>query len=305
MRRLILRLLLLVASAAGLAGAEPMRYVLPAPEGAADKRYEYYQSLLAAALEATRDKWGDYVLERHDLPMNAARATAEMLAGHAPTVLVRTTSVELEKTLRPIRIPLDKGLTGYRLFLIMQPTQARLDGVHDLAALRRFSIGQEVRWTDVGILRAAGFEVVTGDGYAGLFGMLRAGRFALFSRGANEIAAELASHAPQLPGLAIERQLLLYYPLPRYFFVAPDEAGRRLGERIEDGLRQLIRSGEFDRRYRVYKRDVLGGVKLNGRRLFRIPNPTLPAETPLDDPALWDDLRDEIGGNARLGQDAR
>ncbi|WP_374357847.1 hypothetical protein [Chitinimonas sp.] len=278
---------------ASLLQAAPLQIRHAPGQSSADQRYAYYWGLLQAALEANRARYGDYILQEQAAPMTAARATAEVERSGLINIIVRTADRELERKLRPIRIPLDKGLTGYRLFLINEDNQPQLDKVSNLAELARFEQGQDRSWVDVKILRAAGLPVVEGEGYDGLFQMLRAGRFTLFSRGVNEIASEFSAQQGAFPKLAIERQLMLYYPLPRYFYVARDSQGEALAARIEDGLQRLRRSGEFDRRYLEYKKRALGSLQLSGRRLFRIANPTLPTDTPMG-AEWWDDLKAEL-----------
>lgn len=124
------------------AAAEPMRYVYPPPESGADVRMNYYWELLQAALDETAHKWGPYTLTPYARQMNAGRAEILLTNGSEITVMTRTTSVAREQVLNPIRIPLDKGLTGYRLFLIKASTQHRLDTVRTQAQLQTFSIGQ-------------------------------------------------------------------------------------------------------------------------------------------------------------------
>lgn len=289
-------ILLMVLFGLGNAVAAPMRFVYPPPEGAADKRYEYYWSILTAALESNRDQFGDYQLVRYPIQMNGKRAQAQLQAGGEPNVLIRTTSKDLETQLLPIRIPVDKGLTGYRLFLVMDGMQQQLERVNDIDGLRRFTMGQEVRWSDVAVLKAAGFKVATGDDYTGLFGMLAIGRFALFPRGINEIVAERSNNLANFPNLRIERRFMLYYPLPRYFFVARSAEGQRMAARIENGLWRLIRNGEFERRYQAFKADQLRNLDFTGRILFKLHNPNLPPETPLANRQLWDDLPERMAG---------
>ena len=84
------------------------------------------------------------------------------------------------------------------------------------------------------------------------------------------------------------------YRMPRYFFVPRTEQGARMARRLEDGLRRMARSGEFDRRYRAYKRLVLTGVDLAGRRVFRLPNPQLSELAPTGEAFWWDDLAVEL-----------
>ena len=49
--------------------------------------------------------------------------------------------------------------------------------------------------------------------------------------------------------MVIEKRFMLYYPMPRYFFVPRTVDGELMAERIEDGLRRLWNSGEFEQRY--------------------------------------------------------
>ncbi|GAB3250872.1 hypothetical protein [Chitinimonas naiadis] len=284
--------------------AEPLQLSYLAGQNLADKRYEYYWGLMEAALKVNAAQYGPYSLVASSQAMSPARAVLEVESGGQINIIARTTSPELEKQLRPIRIPLDKGLTGYRLFLIRSESQARLQDVTRLADLAPFRVGQGRGWVDVQILRDAGLQVVEGEVYTGLFQMLRAGRFDLFSRGVNEISEELATARQQHDDLAIEKHILLYYPLPRYFFVARTPEGERIANRIENGLRRLMQNGEFDRRYKAYKKLALSGLSLSGRQLIRLPNNTLSAETPLGNPVYWDDLAAELAEHrpSRVGR---
>lgn len=288
---------LLVLVALWLAGASQgavMRYIHPPPEHAQDHRMDYYWQVLEAALRATQARWGAYELRPSTQEMNPDRAQKLLSKSQEITVLARATSAERESMLRPLRVPVDKGLTGYRMFLIQQSQQERLRAVQTVADLQGFRIGQKTQWVDVEILRHAGLQVEESLDYASLFRMLPAGRFDLLSRGVNEILLEWQTHREFNLELAIERHLLLYYPLPRYFFFAPSPEGERLARRVEQGLEALRRSGEFERLYLAYKREVLNGLELRGRRLLRIDNPSLTPQTPLQHPGYWDSLRAEL-----------
>lgn len=275
-----------------------MRYIHPPPESVHDHRMDYYWRLLEAALHATEPTWGPYEVAPSKQEMNSDRAQLLLSKSDAVTVIARTTSVERENALRPLRIPLDKGLTGYRLFLIQKPLQSRTLRVKTLKDLQAFRIGQKSMWVDVEVLQRAGLNVVGSLDYESLFRMLPAGRFDMISRGINEIQLEWETHSASNPDLAIERHILLYYPLPRYYFFAPTPEGARLAQRVGEGLALLRTNHEFDRLYNAFKREVLSGIELQGRQLIRIPNPTLPPQTPLDNPTYWDTLRAELTGTS-------
>ena len=297
----LLRIVILtVLLAAGAAVAQPMRFVYPPPEVPGDERHTYYWQLLDAALAANRARYGDYVLTPYSAPITFQRAAAEVEAGgRRVNIVSRATNLDLERRLLPVRIPLDKGLLGARMFLIMPEMQARLDRVVTLDDLRQFTIGQSSAWTDVRVLASAGLKLVLADGYTPLFGMLAARRFDLFARGAIEIESEWVANRQAYPELTIDRQLLLYYPMPRYYFVPRTREGERMAQRIEDGLQRLRRSGEFERRYQAWKKYVLKDLNLSGRVVLRLPNPELSPETPLADSYWWDDLAAEVDGASR------
>ncbi len=282
-RRCLLGALALVA----LPGraAEPLQVMVQGPESSGDNRNDYYWEVLQAALEKTRGQWGDFRLTV-GASMNGLRAVEELQMGNLNLVL-RSTSPELERACRPIRIPLDKGLRGYRVFLIRRQLQARLDQVRTLDDLKRFSIGQQAAWNDVEVLEKNGFKVVKGGKYDGLFGMLANGRFDLFSRSVIEVGDELRSQQARYPDLVVERNLLLYYPFAPYLFVRRDAGGEQLALRIEAGLNLMFKDGSFDKKFNVLKAPIEQELNLAGRRLLRIPNPLLPPETPLRNSELW------------------
>jgi hypothetical protein len=100
-----------------------------------------------------------------------------------------TTSLDREEALRPIRIPLLKGLMGHRVLLIQADDQDTFSQVKTLEDLQKLRAGQGADWPDTGILRSNGIEVVTSSYYDALPRMLAAGRFDFFPRGAAEVLA--------------------------------------------------------------------------------------------------------------------
>jgi ABC-type amino acid transport substrate-binding protein len=264
--------------------------IYPRSPSAADSQYVYDYELLRMAMEKTRNQYGPYEMRPSELPMNQARAAEEIISGSGKvTIFSRSTSIDHETTMLPIRIPIDKGLISYRVFLIRSVDQARLARIETLDQLRELKIGSFSTWADTKILRDGGFNVVVGESYEGLFKMLSAGRFDLFSRGADEAYREHEERKEQLPNLAVEDKLLLYFPTTRYFFVQRSEAGKALAARIELGLNRMIKDGSFDALFHKYKDPLIERAHLKSRRIFRIPNPYLSPETPLNRRELWYD----------------
>ena len=180
------------------------------------------------------------------------------------------TTPEFERTLLPVRIPVDKSLVGYRVFLIRREDQERFDAVRSLDDLRKFTFGLGLGWVDVGILRANGFRVVTGSSYEGLFEMLANARFDVFSRGADEVLDELGTRRQRIPELALEPGIVLYYPLPMYFWFSRTDEGGRLAARAREGMMAMIDDGTYDRIFMKYHAQEISALKLRSRRIFRL-----------------------------------
>jgi ABC-type amino acid transport substrate-binding protein len=281
----------LLAARASLASpdAPPMRYVHHPPESALDRRYLYHWKILETALEKTRAKYGPYVLEASELMTEKRQAFELQHATGKLTVMYLSTTPELERTLVPVRIPVDKNLGGYCVFLVRKERRPDFASVRALEDLRRFSYGLGLGWIDVDILRADGFRVVTGSSYDGLFEMLVNRRFDVFLRAAVEVIDEYEERKAAMPDLAIEDSLVFYYPLPMYFWFAKTDEGRRLAARAEEGMRLMIADGTYDRIFAEFQGPKIARLRLKERRLFRVANPLLGPETPFADKRLWFD----------------
>lgn len=264
-------------------------FVINGPETPSDTRYAYHEKVLRAALEATTGRFGAYAIQKASF-MNEARQIAEMRRGNGLiNTLVLDSTLELMRDLVPVRIPIDRGLIGYRVFLIRAENQGRFSGVRTLDDLRAFRMGQGSDWSDVAIYRAAGFEVVTGASYDGLFDMLREKRFDAFGRGATEVVDEMAARRTSHPGMVVERDLLLYYPMPVYFWFPRTPQGMQMAERVQAGMEKLLKTGALVRMFKTEYGSLIEQLQLRKRRLFRIPNPNLPLDEPLGDKSLWFD----------------
>jgi hypothetical protein len=270
------------------ARAQVMTYIYHAPESSLDVRYLYHWEILRTALERTTPKWGAYRMVPSGFMTERRQAFELKNATGKLTVMYLSTTPDFEQHLIPIRIPVDKNLGGYCVFLIRRDEQKRFADVRSLDDLRRFTYGLGLGWIDVDILKANGFRVVTGSSYDGLFEMLVNKRFDVFLRAATEVLDEYGKRKESLP-LVIEDSIVLYYPLPMYFWFPKTEEGRRLAARAEEGMRMMIADGTYDRIFDVYQRQKIERLRLKDRRIFKIANPFLGADTPFADKRLWFD----------------
>ncbi len=194
---------------------------------------------------------------------------------------------EREAKFIPIRIPIRKGLMGYRIFLIRKQDRSRFASIRTLKELKKLRVGQGHIWNDVKVFKANEFNVVTSTSYEGLFKMLIHGRFDYFSRGINEAPNEYRERKETLPDLFVEEKILLYYPWPKYFFTSKKTP--ELAKRIERGLKIMIKDGSFEKHFMKYHQKDIELTNLKKRRLFKIHNPLLPLTAPIDQKELWFD----------------
>lgn len=233
---------------------------------------------LLRALQITKPEYGDYELIE-SAKMEQGRSLLELTKHkHAKLDLaVYAATAKREKQASVIRIPLLSGLMGYRLCLIDEKKQILFDGIENKQQLidKNISIGLHKDWPDTTILRANDIPVKTTYKKKLLFQQLSHGRFDCFSRGASEIYSEYIAYRSQ--GIVIENNLLLYYPLPLFFFV--NKSRPLLAERIQLGLQRLTLSGEFDIIFEQYFSPIIVKLKLSDRSVLDLYNPTLSEQT--------------------------
>lgn len=257
----------------------------PVPEFKDDRRYDYVLELLQLALSKSGTA---YRIVPAAFPMNQERQVKELENGRNIDVAPIPSSAEREARLRPVMIPLNKGLLGWRIGLIRKGDQASFLKVRTLDDLKQVRVAQGQEWPDTGILQANGIDVITATGYEGLFKMLTAGRFDYFPRSVKEIWDEQASNADTME---VEQHLALHYVYDAYFMV--NRRNERLALDIENGLERSIKDGSFDRVFMAYYGERLRKANLKQRTVIEIRNPLLTPRTPLHRPELWYDARKE------------
>lgn len=248
----------------------------PPTSGESIRDYHYFSRLLELALDKTFDTDGPYRLEQVRNVFTENRLKAALRRGDIDIIWSATT-LELEKTLLPIPVPLLKEIGDYRILVIRAGDQHRFDDVNSLSDLRKFTGGIGAQWADVDIMRANDLPVVSAVGYERLFKMLEAKRFDYFSRGLYQVKREIDMH----PKLVMEENLMLYYPSPFYFFVNHNNLA--LADRIERGLRIAIEDGSFDELFFSVSRHQWARDELNKnhRRVIKLDLPVIvptPAE---------------------------
>ncbi len=218
--------------------------------------------------------------------MTDERAISELDAGGI-NIYWSMTSSDNEERMRAILYPVDKGLLGYRVFLIRRGDQQRFNHIRSLKELSLLKAGQGHNWPDTKILRSSGLNVIATTKYKNLFPMLDGGRFDYFPRGVFEPWSELEAWS-QYP-LDVEKRIYIKYPTAMYFFVA--KRNERLARLIEKGFEIAIKDGSFDAVFYQSKivSEAISLAKLKDRVEIEIPNPLLPDTANLKRKELWFD----------------
>lgn len=250
-----------------------------------DTRHNYPNRILKAALDATIETDGPYTLAYAPGRMTRKRALDELKAGVLINVQEAPTQEEWENTLIPIRIPVRKGLLGYRLFLVKKGNLKKFREVKTIEELKVLKAGLGAQWSTTIVMKGLGFPVVLGSKYEGLFTMLNENRFDYFPRGISEIYEEFESRKVQYPDMRIEPTKVLYFTTPTYFFVSPRYP--QLADRIKRGLLAIIENGVLDTEFYVEYGDYIKKSKLESRIILKVENKLLSKETPLGQSKFW------------------
>jgi hypothetical protein len=273
-----LRLILLACLlAARCALADVLLY--PRPDTPDDERSNYAFQLLQLAL-AKAGSSHEVALTPH--VMSQGRTVVELAAGTGKLHILSTmTSRKREEKLLPVRIPISKGLLGWRLLLVRADQTDLFRNAAAIPDLQVYKMAQGHDWPDLAILEANGLHGAAVSSYGSLFDMLKANRIDYLPRSVLEIWQEAARHRE----LAVEPYLLLHYPTPDYFFV--NRANVQLAEQIRRGLELAIADGSMDRLFFQHYGKLLRQAHLDKRRVLELKNPLLTPETPLERKELW------------------
>ncbi len=244
------------------------------------QRVKYFVEILDLALSKSGRS---YTLEKIDLPFMKEGRSSRYILNNTYDVHWINTQNELEQDLQPIRIPLFKGLIGWRIFFINADSQADFSAIDSIAKLRQKVAVLGHDWPDTPLFEQQRLPVKTSVSWEGMFGMLNARRIDYFPRSALEIWDERNAF-PDF-SISIEKDLVLHYPAAYYFFV--DRKNTQLAEMLETGLNRAVADGSFDLIFNKYFAERLEQLKLKERRRIDLEVDSLPPGAPLERTELW------------------
>lgn len=269
-------------------------YVHRVTSSGGNDREKFIWEVLRLSLEATLEDYGPYDIRGYE-NINQVREDIELIKDTGKITIISDSLNENNlQNLERIPFPILRNILGYRVFFIKAERQDEFRTIHDNAALESYSFGIALGWNDKIILEHAGLEVYEETNYETLYRALEEGYYDIFSRGVNEIIGEYETYKDQYPDLHIEDSILLYYPLPRYFWFSKSERGLFLKERVEVGLKRIAEDGTFYELFDSYFAEMLKELNLEKRTLIRLENPIYKEAFDKEDtPYRFSPLEDE------------
>tara|TARA_R110002167_G_scaffold1441_11_gene6878 strand:+ start:4434 stop:5303 length:870 start_codon:yes stop_codon:yes gene_type:complete len=275
----VVLLLLMLTSVDSFAASWRINY--PRPLSESDRRSDYPLKLLALALDQTGV---NYRLIASDRIMPQSKALKRLMDNREVNVVWSMTDEQREEQLLPIRIPIYKGLIGWRIFIIRKDMDSRFKYIQTLEHLLKLNPIQGSDWPDTKILQANGFDVMTASDHNVLFKMLGNAQGDFFPRSVVEIWEEMKTDNPA-NDFEVESKLGVRYPAAMYYFVNKNSVP--LANLIRIGLEKSIQNGKFDELFLEEHQAYLDKSELDKRTFYQLQNTYLPIKTPLHRKELW------------------
>lgn len=279
MKKLVFSIILLFVCTRVFGATWNITYPRPLTEN--DQRAEYPVKLLALALAQTGV---NFSLEPTAMVLLQDKALKQLGENRNVNVVWSMTDNDREERLLPIRIPIYKGLIGWRLFMIHEDRKADFTAIDTMQGLQQYKPIQGYDWPDTKILQSNGFDVNTTKSYTGLFNMLAQQQGDFLPRSLIEVWAEYDKEDID-DSIIIEPTLGVKYPTAMYFFV--NKNNRTLARLLEVGMEKAIKNGKFDALFERQFAESFKRADIENRFFFELTNPLLPETTPIDRKELW------------------
>lgn len=266
-------------------GVEVVRIIEPQSEQ--DASHHYFAQLLQISLDHTEKKYGQAYVETTGYVLEQGRAERALTFGQHIDVYWMGTSLQREQSLKAIRIPLLKGLLGYRGLIIREHDRPYYQDADNWEQLTRHPACQGMHWPDSDVLQKGAFRVVRSARYTAMFSMLANHRCDIFPRGIHEGPGEVMAYSKDSEVLGWFDDWLIYYPFPMYFFTNKDSV--HLAERIAEGLELMIDDGSFEQFMKQHPvtQHLFPLDQWSDRVQIKLANPELPKDTPVTNTRYW------------------
>lgn len=262
---------------------DTLQVVYPKTMRSGENEILYPLVLLRAALQSSGQS---FTLNASSISMAQSRSLKQIIHNDEVNVAWTMTSKQREQELLPVRVPIFKGLYGWRLLVTTQNKLNSFSSINSLSDFKQVHFIQGHDWPDTQILLDSGLTVVTSIEYSSLFNMLIKGRGDVFPRSLLEVEMELNTFKDDAgENLTVVPHLMLQYPTAIYFFFSKDNP--EIAQAVEKGLAIMRNNGEFDRLFNAYHLSALKHADIKNKVIIRLKNNNLPLLTPLDNTSLW------------------
>lgn len=249
-------------------------------------KHSYNFQMLGHVLSYQTEK--SYSIKTYSSYIPKQRAYLALSDNSGIDVVFGGATIKHEQLNQPIRIPLLKGLNGWRIPLVKKRNANLIAEQTSLEGFKQLLAGQFHLWSDVAILQSNNIRVHKATNAKNIFQMLDKGRFDYFPRSILEIWPEMEKH--QDLDIMIEQHTLIHYPSAYYFYV--NHQNKELFDDIKHGLETALQDGSFDIIFNKHYGDVINKARQKPRKTYHLNNPHLPPKTPLTRPEFWIDLGD-------------
>lgn len=253
------------------AAAQPQAFVINN-----EPHLQHAYALVQAALQASGITNVQLV---NGPPANQKRLLYQITHGHTHIDMLPASKERLqllkEGKLRLIPIPLDRGLLGWRVGLVLKRDAHKLAHVRTVADLAQFTIGQNMGWTDLEIYSHAGIPIKETKRWSnGEFAeQMEQGFFDLFPLGLEEAHSYFLPHFQlHAPQLIADQHLLIRYPWFRFVWIHASPDTEALYAALVRGFDLLATNGEFLRIWSQYRTPPPAHL-YQQRTLIDLPNP--------------------------------
>jgi hypothetical protein len=246
-----------------------------------DERHKYPEALLKLALEKTGVRYTMVASQRIKYQSKALRKLRENIEVN---VVWSTTDRQREDDLLPIRIPIAKGLIGWRVMLTHKNKPFYRKELTSLGDLLVYAPVQGIDWPDTKILQANGFNVLGAQNRSEAASLLSRQQADFYPLSVIEALTELRQEGAD-PDIRLKEGIALQYRAAMYFFV--NKRNVTLARLIEVGLERAIEDGSFDELFYEYHGDMLERLALDKITYFELDNPLLPIKTPVSESKYW------------------
>ena len=102
------------------------QFIINQSESKLDHRYQYTYDLLQLVIDATKADFGEASLQVSDLIMSRNRIFRALQEGETINVIAEASNLQWNKQLIPIKIPIRKGIQGFRIFIIKKEIKEKI-----------------------------------------------------------------------------------------------------------------------------------------------------------------------------------